>query len=286
MFLRVLLAACLFTALGSSVHAQLKFDNAVVALIDDVSVPALDSAQVTEVLVKPGQKVAKGEVIARLDIRQLETQRAVIEAELKIAQQAAESEVNIRYARKSTDVAQRVLQRSREANTLVSRSVTATEIDRLRLEAERSELSIEQAEVEMESLRMQIELQQKRLAVVEQQIQDRTVTSPINGMIIDISVSYGEWAQVGQTVARVVELNKVKVQALAAGDAIDSSYTGKKVVVTAVLPISKEKVEFEGVLTFVNPEITPATGLLQLTAEIENAESKLRPGQKVSMLID
>ena len=103
---------------------QLKFNNAVVAAIDDVNVPARDSAQIVEINVKLGQKVAKGDVIARLDVRQLETQRAVIESELEIAAQAARNEVNIVYARKSTDVAKQILQRSREANSLVSRSVT------------------------------------------------------------------------------------------------------------------------------------------------------------------
>ncbi|MEM9411181.1 MAG: biotin/lipoyl-binding protein, partial [Planctomycetota bacterium] len=134
-----------------------EFSNAVVGLIDDVRVPVLDSGQIIEINVKPGQKVSKDEVLARLDTRQLEAQRAVIETELKIAEQGAENEVDIQYARSSSGVANRVLQRSREANQLISRSVTQTEIERLRLEAERAGLSIKQAEIELDAARMQID---------------------------------------------------------------------------------------------------------------------------------
>lgn len=282
----ILLTVAYILVLFCSTHAQAQqFDNAVVALIDDVKMPALDAGQIVELNARPGQVVARGDVIARLDLRQLERQRDVIKTELKIAQQAARNEINIQYARKSTEVANRVLQRSQEANLLVSKSVTRTELDRLKLEAERSELSIEQAEIELEGIRMQIELQEKRLAVIDAQIEDRTIRSPIAGMIVEVPVKNGEWTQVGQTVIRVVRSDRVNVQALAASDAIDANFVGRPVTISTVMPVTGEKLELEGVISFINPEINPATSLLQLTAEVKNPNQQLRPGAKVTMTI-
>ncbi|MEM9411310.1 MAG: efflux RND transporter periplasmic adaptor subunit, partial [Planctomycetota bacterium] len=83
---------------------------------------------------------------------------------------------------------------------------------------------------------------------------------------------------------RVIRMDRVKIQALAPSDAVNNDMLGKPISV--VLANQSNGSEFQGKITFINPEVNPATGLLQINAEVENTERKLRPGAKVTMTVN
>jgi multidrug efflux pump subunit AcrA (membrane-fusion protein) len=278
------LSLCLGVCLGQFAlgqdAGQLVFNNGVVGVLDDINLPAKDSGTLIDFHGKLGQQVQAGEVLGQLDTSELEAQRAVIESERRLAEITAENDINVRFSKSSSDVSQKVLDKSRQANVMFNDTVSSTEIARLALEAERGELSIERSLMDQETAETEVQLQNKRLAALNIQIANRQIVSLTDGMIVSTPFSEGEWIERGQTVARIIRTDRVEVVALGGFERIDASLIGQPVTVET------EQDTLSGVVTFVNPEINPASGQVQIRAEVDNFEGILRPGSRVKMIVE
>jgi multidrug efflux pump subunit AcrA (membrane-fusion protein) len=278
------LSLCLGVCLGQFASGQdagqLVFNNGVVGVLDDINLPAKDSGTLIDFHGKLGQQVQAGEVLGQLDTSELEAQRAVIESERRLAEITAENDINVRFSKSSSDVSQKVLDKSRQANVMFNDTVSSTEIARLALEAERGELSIERSLMDQETAETEVQLQNKRLAALNIQIANRQIVSLTDGMIVSTPFSEGEWIERGQTVARIIRTDRVEVVALGGFERIDASLIGQPVTVET------EQDTLSGVVTFVNPEINPASGQVQIRAEVDNFEGILRPGSRVKMIVE
>ena len=259
---------------------QLVFNNGVVGVLDDINVPAKDSGVLSQFEVKLGQQVTAGEMLGQLDASELMAQREVIEVERQLAEITAENDINVRFSRSSSDVSQKVLDKSRQANVMYSETVSSSEIARLALEAERGELSIERSLLDQETAETEVQLQSKRLAALNIQIANRQLVSLIDGMIVSTPFSEGEWIERGQTVLRIIRTDRVEVVALADADRADPTLVGQPVT------IETSDRNLSGVVTFVNPEINPASGRVQIRAKVDNQEGLLRPGSRVKMIVE
>ena len=278
--LSICFGICLCHPAWGQQAGQMHFDNGVVGVLDDINLPAKDSGVLLEFRGKLGQRVEVGDLIGQLDAADLKAQREVIEAERRVAEITAENDINIRFSRSSSEVSQKVLDKSREANVIYRDTVSSTEIGRLALEAERGELSIERSILDQETAETEVQLQNKRLASLELQIANRQIISSIDGMIVSTPFSEGEWIERGQTVVRIIRTDRVEVVALADAESADISFVGQPVT------IELEDQQLSGEVTFVNPEINPASGRVQIRAEVDNPEGLLRPGSRVKMVVE
>lgn len=278
--LSVCLGSCLAQLVSAQNAGQLVFDNGVVGVLDDINVPAKDSGPLVEFQAKLGQRVQAGQVIGRLDTSELEAQREVIEVERQLAEITAENDINVRFSKSSSDVSRKVLDKSRQANVMYRETVSSTEIARLALEAERGDLSIERSVLDQETAETEVQLQDKRLAALKIQIANRQIVSGTDGMIVSTPFSQGEWVERGQMVVRIIRTDRVEVVALGGFGRIDGSLVGQPVT------IETDHENLSGVVTFVNPEINPASGQVQIRAEVENPDGQLRPGSRVKMIVE
>ena len=259
---------------------QVVFNNGVVGVLDDIDLPARDSGILIDFKGKLGQRVKAGELLGKLDTNDLEAQQKVIEVERRLAEITAQNDINVQFAQSSSKVAQKVLDKSRQANVIYRGTVSVTEIDRLALEAERGELSIERSQLDQETAATEVELQSKRLQALDVQIANRQIVSTTNGMIVSIPISEGEWVERGQTIARIIRTDRVEIVALGSAAQVDERLNGQTV------KIEIDGVELFGLVTFVHPEINPASGQVQIRAEVDNSAGQLRPGSKVKMSVE
>ena len=111
-------------------------------IIEIVEVPAQQSGVLSSMKPQEGTIVDRGEVIAQIDAteKSLEVDKAQVEFE--IAKREAANDVNIRFARKSLEVATAELLRSEEALSIAEKSISQTEMDRLRLIVEKNRLEV------------------------------------------------------------------------------------------------------------------------------------------------
>jgi len=242
---------------------------------------------VIESILQLGDRVNVGQTIARLDQDLFRGQVNAAEKELAIARIESENDVDLRFARVSSEVNHEVLKRSLAANRQYKKALSKSEIERLRLELQRSCLSLEQAKRTGQTNELNEQLREQQVAIAEIQLSSRTISAPISGLITEVSIEKGEWVNSGQPIARIVNTDTLRFTGFA-----DS----REILPNEIAKTAELIVDFKGdmasgkksdsddsvsvTITFVNPEIDPASGLYEVRAEVDNQDQKMFSGLK------
>ncbi len=145
-----------------------------VQAIDETSVGSRIMAQVKEVRVTPGRKVKAGEVLITLDQTDLQARLSQATAQLEA------TKAHLRQA--GSDVEKLTTLRTQGA-------ATARELD----DARRA----------MDVATANIRVQEQAIAEAQSQLEFATITSPIDGTVIDHYVKPGDLARPGQTLVKL-----------------------------------------------------------------------------------
>ncbi len=201
---RFLLAAVVASAAPPAAAAEIEVSSVLIKLIEQVEVPARQAGVLVSVSVREGQVVEVGTALAQIDDAAARFDRRKAELELAGARKLADNDVKVRFARKSAEVAASELRRALESEKRLAESVSASELDQLRLVAERTELEIEQAELDADLARTVRELKENNVQMAEHAIAERRITAPLAGFVAEINRHRGEWVQPGEPVVRIL----------------------------------------------------------------------------------
>ena len=263
---------------------DLRIESALLTLIEHADVPAGEAGPLVHREIGEGVTVDADTVLGKIDDHEAVLILERARTELKIAQTLVDNDIKVRYARKSQEVAQAELKRSLESVEKFPKSVSQTELDRLRLLADKALLEIEQATVDHEQAKLSRQLKQNDVDRAELLLQRRKIKAPFPGMVVSWKKQRGEWVEVGTPVVRVIRLNRLRAEAFVALKTLPPDLVGRTVVLLVDLP-GKPKSKFEGKLVFVDPEIDPVNNQVRIFAEIDNSDLILQPGQSVTMVI-
>jgi multidrug efflux pump subunit AcrA (membrane-fusion protein) len=275
----LILAACAPALATDDVQVH----SVLVKLSEQVEVPARVAGVLEKISVREGDMIAEAAPLAQIEDADAKLEKRRAQIELAGASKQADSDVKVRYAKKSLEVAEAELRRALDSQRRLAQSVSESELDRLRLLAQKSSLEIEQAKLELELARSERDLKENDLQVAEHDITQRRVTAPLAGFVAQVNRHAGEWVQPGQTILRILRLDRLRAEGLVSSQAVATNIKGRKVTLTVEL--DGRKVEFPGEVVFVSPEIDPVNGQVRIWAEIDNANLQLRPGLHGSMTI-
>jgi multidrug resistance efflux pump len=250
--------------------------NSLVTLSKSVNVPVEQAGVLTELLVREGQLVKRGQLIGKLDDSDLLLQIERAETEKRIAVMAAESQIDIEYARKSRDVASADLRRSEQANLRVANTVSVAKIARQTLERDRTMLQLQKAERDYRIAGLKAQLAQKDIDIARSQLRKTQVLSPAGGMVVAVKSEPGEWVEPSQTLITVVRVDRLRVEGFVKAETARLVKVGMPVEVKFKEAWVSDK--FTGKIVFVNPEANPHNMTIQIWAEIENTNQVLLPG--------
>jgi len=271
--LSLLLALSSGIALGQDSSKEIHIDAAQLELIVNVSVASKEAGVVERLDVIEGKAVFAGDVLASLDSASYRAQELAAESELEIAKMESKNEVDLKYSKVSTDVSQKVYQRSLNATKQFAKSVSKTELERLRLEYERAKLSGDQAVNTQEVNKLNVELKEATLQLAEIRLKDRELASPASGMIAEVYRQPGEWVQPGDRIVRIIDTKKLRVLCrCAVADAMPNQ-VGPKAIFT-----TNSGKEYSATVTFVSPEVDPEVQDFLVWAEVDNKDGELFPG--------
>jgi multidrug efflux pump subunit AcrA (membrane-fusion protein) len=350
--------AIILLVLANITHADaqslIPVQSALTRVLEEAEVPAREAGVLAKFDIREGDRVTAGQVIGQLDDEdaQLALARATLELAIaakqvesllpirmagallleaeqdgkqvklthRIASRRSENDVSIRHAKKSRDAAQADLDRALAARKEFAKSVSQTEIDRLRLIVEKNELEIEKAEFEKElsELQKQIEdstimeqdqtIERLKLSVDQARLQNevdgltrdlksrlvdqaklhvqrRQVRSPIDGVVVEVFRRRGEWLEPGQRVLRIVRLDRLRVEGFVDAKKVRGELRDAVVRVEVELADGiKSKVK--GKIVFVSPEVDPVNEQVRVWAEVDNPNFELRPGLRAEMVIE
>ena len=214
------------------------------------------------------------------EARQLLSQ-ARLEAEATKAM--ASTDIGIRQATKDCEVSKRDLQRAVDARKEFSSSVSEQQLvkltltrdhDLLKLEkaqldqmveqlrsqgrdaivaqqeaaVQRLEHALRKAECEYETAGLSLEGLQKQVAITEERVERRRLRAPFSGMVVERLRSQGEWAEVGESVLRIIRLDVLSVEGYVSAQLIKPDSRGHRVIVACGDSGSIQKIEGTAVL--------------------------------------
>ncbi len=283
------LVYCVFIAVlclcNPSIRAEeIPIESALLTLIEHADISAREAGPLIHREIAEGLTVDSDAVLGKIDDRepQLVLERARVD--LKIAQMLVENDIKVRFARKSLEVAQAELKRSLESVEKFPKSVSQTELDRLRLLADKAALEIEQTALDREQAVLSQQLKQNDVDRALLQLERRLIKAPFPGMIVQWKKQRGEWVEPGTPVVRMIRLNRLRAEAFVSSKSLPTDLPGRGVTLVVDLP-GKPKAQFDGKLVFVDPEIDPVNSQVRIWAEIDNHALVLRPGQSGVLVI-
>jgi multidrug efflux pump subunit AcrA (membrane-fusion protein) len=250
---------------------------------EKVDVASPEEGILKELPIKEGQIVAAKERLAQIDDDIPQQQLKVAENELKVAKEEAEDNVNLKFARKTAEVAWADYQKALESNRRMPNSVAEIEVMRLHLEYEQAVLSIEKAKRDMRIANLKYNVSEAKRDAAKTDVQRRLLLSPSSGIVVELNRHAGEWVQKGAQILRLVRIDVLRaVGRVPIANALPRDVAGCNVTVEIELTGGK-KMTFPGVITFVHPEVISGTYVVR--SKIENSQGLLQDGLKGKMII-
>ena len=206
----------------------------------ELNIIAEIQGNVTQILVKEGQKVAKGQVIAKINDATVSSQLATAKAALAKAEKDLE----------------------RYENLLEAGAISLTQFEEVNLDV-KNKLT--------------------NLTTIQQQLQYTSTKSPLSGVIKEIHVEEGSFANSGTNLATVVDISSLKmIVNVDEKDVIKITENQKVKIVTEVYP----NFEFEGIVSQIGVQ-ADASRKYEITIELNNndKEHSLKAGMYGKVII-
>lgn len=255
----------------------LRLENAVVTLIEQVDVPARSPGVLAELNVREGDRVVRGQQAGRIDDAEARLKAEHVELELLAARAEAANELKMFAAQKGAEAARAELQRAVDSQAKYDKSISQTELARLRLSAEKCELESRQARHEIDVAKVALRVKENETAAAKQAIERHKLSMPLDGVVVEVRRRVGEWVEPGMPVLRVVRMDRLRVEAFLEADRVPATLAGGKAELKLTSPAGNGRV-YEGRITFVSPEVNPVNGQVRIIAEVDNPDGTLRPG--------
>jgi RND family efflux transporter MFP subunit len=261
--------------------------NCVLMPDGDVQVPAQDDGVLMKILVREGQQVAAGELLAQIDDVLPKAQYDVAHFKNEVAKKQATDNVDVRYATAAYRYAGAKVRRDAAANARTPGTVTEEVLDEHRLEEEKFKLSIEKATKDLDVASLQQGVSEAELRAAKANIEHRRVLAPLDGEVVELKTQQGEWLKAGETVLRLVRLDVLRVQGLLdAANYRPAQVRGQPVQVSVGLASGQQET-FPGKIVYVKPLVEG--GGYEVRAEVQNRRDGgawvLNPGLTAKMTI-
>ncbi|MCC6927845.1 MAG: efflux RND transporter periplasmic adaptor subunit [Gemmatimonadaceae bacterium] len=233
--------------------------------INVVEVKSKSSGQITKMPVETGSQVAPGDLLVQLDTRDVQNQYDQAAADLN----AAEAKLQVSEA-----------QKKRSDDLFLQRIITAQENETARLDFANAQASVIRARTSLD--------------LAKQRLEDATVRAPVEGTVIEKTVSLGQVITSatsafggGTTLLKMADLSKVRMRALFNETDIGSVQPGQQATVTVDAYPERP---FRGTVEKIEPQavVQQSVTMFPVLINLANNEGLLKPGMngEASVLVD
>jgi len=232
---------------------------------DQVDLAALRDGVVAEILVEAGAPVTKGQLLARLDDRQLTADRDA----------AAAKERSTAADLKNWEAAAKVAQSERDrAEQLWNANIIAKE------QEEKARYQSEATDYEVERQREDLRYAQEALRSLDLELEKTRITAPFDGVVAR------RYIRVGQEVAKHDRLFWVSaIGPLRVKFSLPENYLGRVKKGTELVATTSEAADqaHQARIILVSPVVDPSSDTIDVTAELQGPSAGLRPGMIVNL---
>ncbi|WP_345531603.1 efflux RND transporter periplasmic adaptor subunit [Viridibacterium curvum] len=203
-----------------------------------------------KVLVERGDRVKKGQAVAQLTD---EVERASLAA----ASQRYENRAEVAAAKSAYEFAQKKAERARELYE--KQFISPQALDQAESEAKVAAMKYAQAQEMRITAKQDVEVARAQLGL-------RTISSPINGVVVDRYLSAGERVE-QKPILKIVQIDPLRVEVVAPANRFNSIRPGQLVKVLPELAGLKES---PAAVVLVDPVIDAASNTFRVRLEMPN----------------
>ncbi len=212
-----------------------------------------------EMLVKSGDQVKKGQILAVMDNR-------VAKAAVESSRAAAERTAEIDHARHALVLARSLLAR----HTALSKAQAGAEF-----ELEQAQAQCDQAQATLDSA-MEAQLQAKRnLELEEARLESHNIRAPFDGQIVRVEATAGTMLTPDDKLLTIVCLDTLEAKLYLPLEQFGKLHAGESYRLWAFAPVNRP---IRARLTFASPMIDPASKTFRCVFTIDNKERQLPAG--------
>jgi RND family efflux transporter MFP subunit len=236
--------------------------------VHDVKLSLPVGGIIAKTQIKEGESVKKGDELLRLDDRlhnhEVNRRSVILKDNSKL----------------NTSLHNKEILKSLLDNTnklyVLNRSISEEELKKLTMQY--TSLAGDASTLAADKKREEIEYN-----MAKEELEQRILRSPINGIITDVDAEVGEWAEPGKMVIRVVDTSKIFLEVN-----IDLAELHKQ----NLQQNSKVDIEFndgialkgQGTVIFVSPIVDTSSSLVKVNIEYDNKDGKVLPGITARLL--
>ena len=224
-----------------------------------IAVPAAEIGVIESLLIKEGDAVAEKQLLGKLD-------DAVLRSSLEVAASA----MNATGPRMSAEA-----EYSMRKQHLLSYQALQGEGNATSRELSQVELELQQAAARLQIVREDLELRKLEFERVKQQIQQRKIISPIDGIVVSIDKQVGEFVSpTDPTVLHIVQLTSLR--AVFSVPRLHSLQLKTGENVTLAIGLHEQNVS--GRIEYLSPIANPESNTVQVKIRIPNHDGRYPSG--------
>jgi membrane fusion protein (multidrug efflux system) len=232
---------------------------------DQVELSAQRDGLLTEIRAETGAPVKKGQLLARLDDRQLTADRDAAAAK----QRSTAADL------KNWEAAAKVAQLERErAEELWKANIIAKE------QEEKAKYQSEASEFEVERQREDLKYAEQSLRSLDLELEKTRITAPFDGVVARRYVRAGQAVSKNQRLFWISAVGPLRVKFSLPESYMGGVQRGTQLIVTT--PASPEESHMARVAV-VSPVVDPSSDSIDVTAELQGPSAGLRPGMFVNI---
>ncbi len=259
-----------------------------VKVADHIKLPAKEPGVLVHLTVKEGSQVRAGDVIGKIDDREIQTQMKAADYAFRAAVKRYNDDVDIRYSDAAAKVAEADYEIMQEANKLKEKAITEVDLRRAKLEWDKMDLAAEKARKEQELAKYEAYMKQAELETAKLAIERRVIKAPFDGVVEEMSRKQDEWVNPGDTILRLFRMDTMQVEGAVDPKQYDPYELQGCEVTVEVLLARGRKETVKGRITKVG-SIIGLDEMYNVRAEVANRQEHgtwmLRDGLPASMTI-
>jgi len=256
------------------------------ASIDQVKVSTEVAGTVIYANIDLGKEVRAGEVLVKLDDRELQLARdraesALKQTEAQLGLDPAKPNVippDEQIATVRTAIANRddAKVKFAQSQALVAQGlVPRTDLDTNETRVKVTEAVLQSTLESVRSLKASLQDRRAALQLAQKKIDDATVKSPVNGVVSERLVQRGEFIRENTQITTIVQLNPLQLRT-----AVQEKFSN---LIRPNLPVqfaveSFPGQTFNGRIANISPSIDQQTRTFTVEVQVDNANRKLKPG--------
>jgi multidrug efflux pump subunit AcrA (membrane-fusion protein) len=272
---------------------------------EQATVSAKISSQIKTMPLLKNRAVRAGEVIATLESRDLQAQRAEAEKALEearlnaralstgtIPQARAQDEKALQDARANVAAARALYQRRVDLRARGGIAEKDVEDARRALTLAEDELRLAESNANLRSstinrndlalAQSRVEQAQQRLATLDAQLSYAVIRAPFSGVITDQFAYQGEFATPGGKLVNIADISQVIVKAPFADTVAAQLRAGDN---AKVLPTDLPGEEITGKVSLVSRSSDPANRTVEIWINLPNRDGRLRAGSAAQVIV-